>query len=86
MKILPTRRLIVTKPGHFKKDCHLRKVNKDGTGPSRSKDLEKQQCEIFHFMCRMMMLHGALIQEKQPIYVKIIVSSRNVNKLKMDLW
>nr|KAJ0207161.1 hypothetical protein LSAT_V11C500238120 [Lactuca sativa] len=31
------------KPGHFKKDCHLRKVNKDGAGPSGSKDPEKQQ-------------------------------------------
>lgn len=30
------------KPGHFKKDCHLRKVNKDGVGPSGSKDPEKQ--------------------------------------------
>nr|KAJ0216032.1 hypothetical protein LSAT_V11C300140150 [Lactuca sativa] len=25
------------KPGHFKKDCRLRKVNKDGAGPSGSK-------------------------------------------------
>nr|KAJ0198518.1 hypothetical protein LSAT_V11C700344870 [Lactuca sativa] len=31
------------KPGHFKKDCRLRKVNKDGAGPSESKDPEKQQ-------------------------------------------
>nr|KAJ0225330.1 hypothetical protein LSAT_V11C100025160 [Lactuca sativa] len=31
------------KPGHFKKDCRLRKVNKDGAGPSGSKDPEKQQ-------------------------------------------
>nr|KAJ0211099.1 hypothetical protein LSAT_V11C400217220 [Lactuca sativa] len=31
------------KPGHFKKDCRLRKVNKDGVGPSGSKDPEKQQ-------------------------------------------
>nr|KAJ0204833.1 hypothetical protein LSAT_V11C500257930 [Lactuca sativa] len=31
------------KPGHFKKDCHFRKVNKDGVGPSGSKDLGKQQ-------------------------------------------
>nr|KAJ0217863.1 hypothetical protein LSAT_V11C300117180 [Lactuca sativa] len=30
------------KPGHFKKDCRLRKVNKDGAGPSGSKDPEKQ--------------------------------------------
>nr|KAJ0187373.1 hypothetical protein LSAT_V11C900477740 [Lactuca sativa] len=34
------------KPGHFKKDCHLRKVNKDGAGPSGSKDPKKQQCQI----------------------------------------
>nr|KAJ0187957.1 hypothetical protein LSAT_V11C900499510 [Lactuca sativa] len=31
------------KPGHFKKDCRLRKVNKDGVGPSGSKDPEKRQ-------------------------------------------
>nr|KAJ0226961.1 hypothetical protein LSAT_V11C100031640 [Lactuca sativa] len=31
------------KPGHFKKYCRLRKVNKDGVGPSGSKDPEKQQ-------------------------------------------
>nr|KAJ0206517.1 hypothetical protein LSAT_V11C500250200 [Lactuca sativa] len=35
------------KPGHFKKDCCLRKVNKDGAGPSGSKDPEKQQGQIF---------------------------------------
>ncbi|XP_052627832.1 homogentisate phytyltransferase 1, chloroplastic [Lactuca sativa] len=35
------------KPGHFKKDCRLRKVNKDGAGPSGSKDPEKQQGQIF---------------------------------------
>nr|KAJ0197827.1 hypothetical protein LSAT_V11C700348630 [Lactuca sativa] len=35
------------KPGHFKKDCHLHKVNKDGVGPSGSKDPEKQQGQIF---------------------------------------
>nr|KAJ0219071.1 hypothetical protein LSAT_V11C300118320 [Lactuca sativa] len=34
------------KPGHFKKDCRLRKVNKDGAGPSGSKDPEKQQGQI----------------------------------------
>nr|KAJ0199050.1 hypothetical protein LSAT_V11C600338430 [Lactuca sativa] len=34
------------KPSHFKKDCHLRKVNKDGAGPSGSKDPEKQQGQI----------------------------------------
>lgn len=31
------------KPGHLKKDCRVRKVNKDGAGPSGSKDPEKQQ-------------------------------------------
>nr|KAJ0218484.1 hypothetical protein LSAT_V11C300108620 [Lactuca sativa] len=31
------------KPAHFKKDCRLCKVNKDGAGPSGSKDPEKQQ-------------------------------------------
>nr|KAJ0209753.1 hypothetical protein LSAT_V11C400185330 [Lactuca sativa] len=31
------------KSGHFKKDCRLRKVNKDGAGTSGSKDPEKQQ-------------------------------------------
>nr|KAJ0211081.1 hypothetical protein LSAT_V11C400206240 [Lactuca sativa] len=36
------------KPGHFKKDCRLRKVNKDGVGPSGSKDLEKQQAFYVH--------------------------------------
>nr|KAJ0227183.1 hypothetical protein LSAT_V11C100008820 [Lactuca sativa] len=35
------------KPGHFKKDFHLRKVNKVGVGPSGSKDPEKQQVQIF---------------------------------------
>nr|KAJ0201762.1 hypothetical protein LSAT_V11C600301900 [Lactuca sativa] len=34
------------KPGHFKKDCRLRKVNKDGVRPSGSKDPEKQQGQI----------------------------------------
>nr|KAJ0226024.1 hypothetical protein LSAT_V11C100031100 [Lactuca sativa] len=34
------------KPGHFKKDCRLRKVNKDGVGPTGSKDPEKQQGQI----------------------------------------
>nr|KAJ0200496.1 hypothetical protein LSAT_V11C600308410 [Lactuca sativa] len=38
------------KPGHFKKDCRLRKVNKDGAGPSGSKDPEKQQGHISVFM------------------------------------
>nr|KAJ0209141.1 hypothetical protein LSAT_V11C400183740 [Lactuca sativa] len=38
------------KPGHFKKDCHLRKVNKDGAGPSGSKDPEKQQGQTSVFM------------------------------------
>nr|KAJ0203290.1 hypothetical protein LSAT_V11C500249160 [Lactuca sativa] len=31
------------KPGHFKKDCRLCKVNKDDGGQSGSKDSEKQQ-------------------------------------------
>nr|KAJ0210263.1 hypothetical protein LSAT_V11C400165380 [Lactuca sativa] len=35
------------KPGHFKKDCRLRKVKKDGAGRSGSKDPEKQQGQIF---------------------------------------
>nr|KAJ0200300.1 hypothetical protein LSAT_V11C600326060 [Lactuca sativa] len=34
------------KPGHFTKDFRLRKVNKDGVGPSGSKDPEKQQGQI----------------------------------------
>nr|KAJ0205724.1 hypothetical protein LSAT_V11C500243750 [Lactuca sativa] len=34
------------KPGHFKKDFRLCKVNKDGVGPSGSKDPEKQQGQI----------------------------------------
>nr|KAJ0201796.1 hypothetical protein LSAT_V11C600311740 [Lactuca sativa] len=38
------------KLGHLKKDCCLRKVNKDGVGPSGSKDLEKQQGHIYVFM------------------------------------
>ena len=38
------------KPSHFKKDCHLRKVNKDGAGPSGSKDPEKQQGQNSVFM------------------------------------
>nr|KAJ0218783.1 hypothetical protein LSAT_V11C300120880 [Lactuca sativa] len=37
-----------SKSGHFKKDCHLCKVNKDGVGPSGSKDLEKQQAFYVH--------------------------------------
>ena len=38
------------KSGHFKKDCRLRKVKKDGAGPSGSKDPEKQQGQnsVFH--------------------------------------
>nr|KAJ0205661.1 hypothetical protein LSAT_V11C500263900 [Lactuca sativa] len=31
------------KPGHFKNDCRLHKVNKDGAGPNGSKDPKKQQ-------------------------------------------
>nr|KAJ0188187.1 hypothetical protein LSAT_V11C900492200 [Lactuca sativa] len=36
------------KPGHFKKDCCLHKVNKYGVGPSGSKDPEKQQAFYVH--------------------------------------
>nr|KAJ0185985.1 hypothetical protein LSAT_V11C900489420 [Lactuca sativa] len=36
------------KRGHFKKDCRLRKVNKDSAGPSGSKDPEKQQAFYVH--------------------------------------
>nr|KAJ0214327.1 hypothetical protein LSAT_V11C400181990 [Lactuca sativa] len=38
------------KPGHFKKDCHLRKVNKDGVGPSRSKDPEKDSKYVQNYI------------------------------------
>nr|KAJ0214613.1 hypothetical protein LSAT_V11C400207050 [Lactuca sativa] len=38
------------KPSHFKKDYRLRKVNKDGVGPSGSKDPKKQQGQISVFM------------------------------------
>nr|KAJ0203942.1 hypothetical protein LSAT_V11C500257960 [Lactuca sativa] len=38
------------KPGHFKKDFRLCKVNKDGAGPSGSKDPEKQQGQNSVFM------------------------------------
>ena len=38
------------KPGHFKKDFCVRKVNKDGAGPSGSRDLGKEQGQISVFM------------------------------------
>nr|KAJ0198596.1 hypothetical protein LSAT_V11C700365700 [Lactuca sativa] len=38
------------KPGHFKKDCRLHKVNKDGAGPSGSKDPKKKQGQNSVFM------------------------------------
>nr|KAJ0226448.1 hypothetical protein LSAT_V11C100026870 [Lactuca sativa] len=58
------------KPGHFKKDCRLRKVNKDGAGPSGSKDLEKQQGQISVFMQNSKYIQNYISVISEAFYVQ----------------
>nr|KAJ0189301.1 hypothetical protein LSAT_V11C800397780 [Lactuca sativa] len=58
------------KPGHFKKDCRLRKVNKDGAGPSGSKDPEKQQGQISVFMQNSKYIHNYNLVISEAFYVQ----------------
>nr|KAJ0219327.1 hypothetical protein LSAT_V11C300123560 [Lactuca sativa] len=61
------------KLGHFKKDFRLRKVNKDGAGPSGSKDPEKQQGATSH-VCKDLYW----FKDFQPIEDGSIVKMGNV--------
>nr|KAJ0208664.1 hypothetical protein LSAT_V11C400206440 [Lactuca sativa] len=58
------------KPGHFKKYCHLRKVNKDGAGPSGSKDPEKQQGQISVSMQNSKYIHNYISMISEAFYVQ----------------
>lgn len=58
-----------TKSGHFKKDCRLRKVNKD-VSPSGSKDLEKQQAHISIFMQNSNYIHNYVYMISKAFYMQ----------------
>nr|KAJ0212594.1 hypothetical protein LSAT_V11C400219000 [Lactuca sativa] len=58
------------KPGHFKKDYRLRKVNKDGAGPSGSKDPEKQQGQISVFMQNTKYIQNYISVISEAFYVQ----------------
>nr|KAJ0203629.1 hypothetical protein LSAT_V11C500229240 [Lactuca sativa] len=58
------------KLGHFKKYCHLHKVNKDGTGPSGSKDPEKQQGQNSVFMQNFNYIQNYISMISETFYVQ----------------
>nr|KAJ0192794.1 hypothetical protein LSAT_V11C800411690 [Lactuca sativa] len=58
------------KPGHFKKDFRLRKVNKDGVGSSGSKDPEKQHSHISVFMQNSKYIQNYIFVISEAFYVQ----------------
>nr|KAJ0212853.1 hypothetical protein LSAT_V11C400198040 [Lactuca sativa] len=58
------------KPGHFKKDCCLGKVDKDGDGTSGSKDPKTQQGQISVFMQNSKYIQNYISKISEAFYVQ----------------